>query len=109
MSAIIRACAILARSFDSGSGHAGLGITQDAALEASVAARTEYDRGRRVLDAMSAIPDGTLRTLLELNVITFSSSVRDALKAEQARRASQSGDEIAGNPPDQPENEPDSR
>jgi hypothetical protein len=46
---------------------------------------------RAVLDAMAAIPDGTLRVLLELNVITFSSSVLDALKAELALRAAKEG------------------
>lgn len=60
--AIIRACAILARSFDSGSGHAGLGITHESALEASVAARTEYDQLR---DALSASGAAHLRAVEE--------------------------------------------
>lgn len=50
MSAIIRACALLARSFESGMpyapNHALLGISPEEARDAAVKARTEYDKLR---------------------------------------------------------------
>lgn len=67
MSAIIRACAILARSFDSGSGHAGLGIPHQDALEASVAARSEYDQLRNGLGRVVQ-QNGELQSQLDASI-----------------------------------------
>jgi hypothetical protein len=64
VSAVIRACAILARSFDSGSGNAGLGIPHQDALEASVAARTEHDA---MMAAVQSAEQRELAALSELD------------------------------------------
>lgn len=59
MSAVIHACALLARSFESGMphapNHAMLGVDQDHAREATVAAKREYDSLREQLAAANAL------------------------------------------------------
>lgn len=76
MSAVIRACALLARSFD-GMGdpaHATLGITPGAARDAAVEARKEYDQLHANLAAADAAKEAAIADSVEL--------LRRALEAE---------------------------
>jgi chromosome segregation ATPase len=134
VSAIIRACAILVRAFDSGSGHAGLGITPDDAREASVAARTEHDANAaalrecraelasvqevcsRQLDVLIERTEALESARAELAVIrqhrdTLQDAWEQAVTERDEARAllSQSGDQIAPVAAEPAENKPDSR